>query len=214
VWAYGAGHTGGAAAVSFIPYCQAQGARLYPVDTGDPHKSIALAHQCIAAKKPVIFTQQDDYSSNPDFTHVCVWYKSQGDTLTMMDPWGAQSIMYTDDVWAERLRTTQLWIMERIYMLDPAFTDDGTTLKHIKSGFVFVHGFRLWVLAALSRGESPIYWTPLMNEKKVSQVVTYDNEGPGSIQIVYGAKLVYTVNQGVHLAKVGPELLKYMESIK
>ncbi len=103
----------GTAASAFVAYCAQQGARLYPVESGSPQEAIQQAHGFLAKGLPVVFTQQDDYSSNPNFTHVCAWFKDAPTSLTGMDPFGAHTITFSDDVWAQRLRSNEVWIMEK-----------------------------------------------------------------------------------------------------
>lgn len=110
----------GTAASAFVDYCKQHGAHLYAVETSSDIEVVQVAHTLLAQGKPVIFTQQDDYAP-PQFrdswTHVCVWYRDTPGTLTAMDPFGAREITFSDSVWASRLRSNELWTMEKM-MID------------------------------------------------------------------------------------------------
>lgn len=105
----------GTAASAFVDFCAAHGCHLYAVECSSDTEVVQVAHTLLAQGKPVIFTQQDDYAP-PQFqavwTHVCVWFKDSAGTLTAMDPFGAREITFSDSVWAQRLRSTELWTME------------------------------------------------------------------------------------------------------
>lgn len=140
----------GTAASAFVDYCKQHGAHLYAVETSSDIEVVQVAHTLLAQGKPVIFTQQDDYAP-PQFrdswTHVCVWYKDTNGTLTAMDPFGAREITYSDSIWASRLRSNELWTMEKsmIDITTPGvssfFKQDATSgaWTCLKSGNV-VHG--------------------------------------------------------------------------
>lgn len=106
----------GTAASAFVDYCKQHGAHLYAVETSSDIEAVQTAHALLSQGKPVIFTQQDDYAP-PQFrnswTHVCVWYKDTNGTLTAMDPFGAREITFSDSIWASRLRSNELWTMEK-----------------------------------------------------------------------------------------------------
>lgn len=108
----------GTAASAFVGLCAQYGVQLYAVENGSASQAISDAHALLARGLPVIFTQQDDYASDPSFTHVCVWYKDTATSLTAMDPFGAKALTYSDDVWAARLRSTELWTMEKMMIID------------------------------------------------------------------------------------------------
>lgn len=148
-YAYGEGWVNsGTAASAFVGFCKLHGVNLHPVETDSHEHAVATAHRFLARGLPVIFTQQDDYSSNPDFTHVCVWYKDTLTSLTAMDPFGAKAITFAEETWARRLRSNELWIMEKIAMttVPQGWHDDGTTLT-APNGIPVKLGFREHVLA-------------------------------------------------------------------
>lgn len=199
---YGAGYVGGTAASAYVDYCAQRGVKLFAVENGSPALAVSQAHGTLAKGLPVIFTQQDDYSSNPDFTHVCVWYKDSGASLTAMDPFGGFALTYSDEVWAKRLRSNELWIMEKI-MVPANWKDDGTTLT-APNGIPVKLGFREYVLNN--------HWdpnnVPLEAEVGIDPIEEGFSQTPsgGSRQIFNGCELGYTVKRGVYMIGVGNEL--------
>lgn len=123
---YGDSYIGGTSAQSFVDYLGQYGLKLHGVQ-GNYRDLLARAHQELAKGHPVIFTRDDPYSSNPDMTHVCVWYKDTSDSLTCMDPYGALSITMHDAQWLAHLREKEIWIMEKAMLsLDSKFKQVGT----------------------------------------------------------------------------------------
>ncbi len=115
--AYGEYYTGGTSAARLTAICQKLGYNLYPIDNVSAVAAIQKAHELISSGKPAIFTQQDDYSSNPDYTHVCVFFADGPGNLTCLDPFPLPNgviLQKTDSQWAARLRSTQLWTIEPI----------------------------------------------------------------------------------------------------
>lgn len=119
--AYSEQYTGGTAATQYVPFCEALGVYLYPVDCQDAHHAVAMARQLISKGKPAIFTEVDPYvdTSLPRYagwSHVCVWHQSDGQGLTAMDPYIARNLYKTDAAWSNVLVTSQLWTAELITM--------------------------------------------------------------------------------------------------
>ena len=115
--AYGAAYQGSTDANSYRDYCNSQGAKLSPVECATYENAIQTAHKLLANGIPVIFTEQDDYAPlafRNLWTHVCTFHADTASTLTAMDPFIAQDITYSDDVWSKRLRSSELWIVEKI----------------------------------------------------------------------------------------------------
>src|SRR5579885_14607 len=108
--AYKQGYTGTTAASKFVEFCEQQGVSLYAVEGASPEALLHQAHAHLALGHPVIFTETDPY--DPRYWHACVFYADTPDTLTAMDPIGAQSLTKADAQWARVLQTTQVWIME------------------------------------------------------------------------------------------------------
>ncbi len=117
--AYGEGWADqGTDAVAYVSWCARRGVRLYPVECPDAATAVARAHQYLAQGLPVVFTQQDDYAPlayRNLWSHVCVWYKDAPGSLTMMDTYGAHAFTYSDSEWMQRLRSTKLWVLEKIH---------------------------------------------------------------------------------------------------
>lgn len=192
----------GTSASEFVDYCSSQGVNLYAVDNNSYTEAVGQAHRLIKLGKPVIFTQQDDYSSNPGFTHVCVWFAEENGSLTCMDPFGAKRITYTDSVWINRLRSTQLWSVEKMTdtpVVPSGWHDDGTTLT-APNGVKVVLGFRKFVLF----GSWDAANIPLGAEEWSDHVDPFDtNSGPGSNQFFTNCSLRYTEKDGVKYGPVG-----------
>lgn len=119
--AYNDAYTGGTAASAYTAICKSMGFNLYPIENASPYAAVAKAHSLIQSGLPVIFTQQDDYSTNRNFTHVCVFFAEGSGNLTALDcfptPNGA-IIQYSDSVWASRLRSTEIWSISPINALE------------------------------------------------------------------------------------------------
>ncbi len=194
----------GTSASEFIDYCASQGVRLYSVENNSCTEAVNQAHRLIKSpmSRPVIFTQQDDYSSNPNFTHVCVWFAEDNGTLTCMDPFGSKRITYSDSVWINRLRSTQLWSVEKMTdtpVVPSGWHDDGTTLV-APNGVHVVLGFRKFVL--FNNWESSNI--PLGVEEWSDHVDPFDTSSePGSNQFFTNCSLRYTVSNGVRYGPVG-----------
>lgn len=208
-WAYGEGWVNsGTAATAFVGFCDQQGVNLHAVETNSPEQAVQEAHALLARGIPVIFTQQDDYAP-PQFrdswTHVCVWYKDTSDSLTAMDPFGARAISFTDSVWASRLRSNELWAMEKKNMstVPQGWHDDGTTLTAPNNVPVKL-GFRQYVLA--HNWDANNY--PLAPEEGIPQLeVSNPGLGGGTWQPFRWTVLEWSPQRGVAEMWTGQELL-------
>lgn len=112
----------GTDASAFIPWCAQHGIKLSSVPTVSYADAVSRAHRFLAESIPVIFTQQDDYAPlqfRSEWTHVCAFHKDAPGTLIAMDPYIAEDITYSDAVWAQRLRSTELWIVEKVSAAAP-----------------------------------------------------------------------------------------------
>lgn len=112
----------GTAASAFVDFCAQRGVKLYPLD-GSPDELVRLAHEHLALGHPVILTEIDPYCNDYQrnvlgWTHVCVFYKDDGGSLTAMDPFGGggHDVTRSDAEWARVLRCDQIWIMEKADM--------------------------------------------------------------------------------------------------
>lgn len=98
--------------------------------------------------------------------------------------------------------------------LSKDFHDDGKTLTHLPSKLIYVHGFRIYALDAMARGEDPAAWIPLENEQAVTQVELHTNPPvAGSRQLTTGGMLVYTQKNGVKRSAAGAEILQCYKEI-
>lgn len=121
----GEAYTGGTDIRSFISWANAHGVDVTLYNGGTHQAAIAEAHRQLSKGNPSIFTQQDDYSSNPGYTHVCGFYGETPGGLIAHDPFGAnngdvfagKSISYSDATWASRLRSNELWIVSNRSMV-------------------------------------------------------------------------------------------------
>jgi len=208
-WAYGEGWVNsGTAATAFVGFCDQHGVNLHAVETNSPEQAVQEAHTLLARGIPVIFTQQDDYAP-PQFreswTHVCVWYKDTPGSLTAMDPFGARAISFTDSVWASRLRSNELWAMEKKIMsvVPQGWQDDGTTLtapNHVPVKL----GFRQYVLT--HNWDANNY--PLAAEEATPQLeLSNPALGGGTWQPFRWTVLEWTPQRGVTEMWTGQELL-------
>jgi hypothetical protein len=117
---YGDGYVGGTAASAYVDLIKRNyGVDLFNIEAGTNENAVRQAHLLIQRGYPVIFTQQDDYAPPGaiDWTHVCVWYAEAPGTLTAMDPFGGKRLTYSDAAWTSRLRSPELWTVEKA-MLD------------------------------------------------------------------------------------------------
>lgn len=113
---YGRDYQGGTDIARYVEYVAAHGVLLSPVECGTYAHAVLRAHEYVANGYPVIFTQQDDYAPlqfRNEWTHVCVFYKDAPGSLTCMDPFIAAPLTHTDAEWTARLRSTELWILEK-----------------------------------------------------------------------------------------------------
>lgn len=113
----------GTDAAAYVPWCAQHGIKLSSVECGTYANAVARAHDYIDNNIPVVFTQQDDYAPlvfRDSWTHVCVFYEESQGELTCLDPYIDQPISYSDATWTQRLRSTQLWILEKL----PTLEDD------------------------------------------------------------------------------------------
>lgn len=138
---YGRGYIGGTAASQFIPYLKGRGLHLYSIE-GTYKDLLARTHAELAQNHPVIFTRDDPYSSDPNMTHVCVWYKDAPGFLTCMDPYGATSITMSDGQWLAHLRFQEIWILEKAMLqisdVTGFFTAQSDTAWKCKNGNMLI----------------------------------------------------------------------------
>lgn len=196
----------GTAASAFVDYCAAHAARLYAVETSSNAEAVQMAHTLLARGLPVVFTQQDDYAP-PQFqaswTHVCAWFKDAPGTLTAMDPFGAREITFSDSVWAQRLRNTEVWTMEKTTMIPQGWHDDGTILTAPNNVPVKL-GFRQYIL---TRNWDPNNW-PLQAEQGTAQLeLSNPALGGGTWQPFRWTVLEWDAHRGVQEMWTGQEIL-------
>lgn len=208
-WAYGEGWVNsGTAATAFVGFCDQHGVNLHAVETNSHEQAVQEAHTLLARGIPVIFTQQDDYAP-PQFrnvwTHVCIWYKDTPTSLTAMDPFGAREISFTDAIWASRLRSNELWAMEKKTMttVPQGWHDDGTILT-APNNIPVKLGFRQYVLT--HNWDANNY--PLAAEEGVPQLeISNPALGGGTWQPFRWTVLEWTTQRGVFEMWTGQELL-------
>lgn len=157
---YGAAYVGDTAAANYVAYAESHGIALWSYND-TPAALVAHAHMHVEEGRPVVFTEPDPYSSNPAYSHVCVFYGYDTGTLTAMDPWQGTAITRSDTEWAALLLDGQIWICERngATVVPNGWSDDGTILKG-PNGVPVVLGCRAYVLA---HQWSPDNW-PLVAE--------------------------------------------------
>lgn len=195
----------GTSASAFVDFCASHGVNLYPIDNSTYTDAVSQAHRLLRTLfRPVIFTQQDDYSSNPNFTHVCVWFAEEQGSLTCMDPFGGKSITYSDSLWINRLRSTQLWSVEKMTnmpVVPSGWHDDpATETLAAPNGVHVVLGFRKFVL--LNNWDPANI--PLAAEEWSDHVDPFDNNSSrGSNQFFTNCSLRYTDKDGVKYGPVG-----------
>lgn len=205
-WAYGEGWVNsGTAASAFVGFCEQHGVKLFNVGHSTPLEAVSDAHTWLARGMPVIFTQQDDYSSQAGFTHVCVWYKDAPGLLTAMDPFGAKSLTYPDAIWVSRLRSTELWIMQKENNMGvPQGWHDNGTILTAPNNIPVKLGFRQYVLT--HNWDANNY--PLAAEEGLSQLeLSNPALGGGTWQPFRWTVLEWTAQRGVFEMWTGQELL-------
>jgi hypothetical protein len=204
-WAYGPDYANsGTAATAFISYCAQQGVALYAIDADNDNATIMLAHKMIQKGLPVIFTQQDDYASDPGYTHVCVWYSEISGFLTAMDPFGGFPLTYDDATWSSRLRANELWLMEKMMPIPHGWSDNATTnVLTCPNGKIAVHGFRQHILDAPTWDGNDAL---LENEVAVDNIELHTTRGKGARQLTVNHMLVWTQAMGVKESSLGSEV--------
>jgi hypothetical protein len=202
---YGNFYVGGTSIDAYVQACVPYGVRLSAIGCSSPQDAIQHAHSMLAQGHPVIFTQQDDYApSHPEWTHVCVWYSDDTGSLTAMDPFGGKALMYSDGIWAQRLRDNTIWIMER-QMIPTGWSDDGTTLT-APNGVKITDGFRSFVLSY--PGGWPQSNIPLQAAQGLSQLeLSNPSLGGGTQQIFLKTVLEWTNSTGVFVQWCGQEII-------
>lgn len=198
----------GTAASAYVGFCDQQGVSLFSRSDGD---LIDIAHAELSAGHPVIFTEVDDYAppGNPDWTHVCVWYKDRPGFLTAMDPFIAQPLEYDDATWRQRMRAGDVWVMRKKSMVPNGWRDDGTTLV-APNNIPVKMGFRNFVL------NNP--WDsgniPLEAEHGADPVeLSNPGLGAGTKQRFRTTTLEWTPKMGVFVAWTGQELIALEQKI-
>lgn len=198
----------GTAADAYVSVCARYGVRLYPVENASVQEAIQQAHALLAQGLPVVFTQQDDYAPSQyrdSWTHVCVWYADAPNALTAMDPFGGKQIMYTDAVWASRLRSNEVWSMEKgnTMQIPTGWSDDGSVLT-APNNIQIRTGFRNYVL---NNNWNPNNW-PLQSEQGLNPLeVSNASLGGGTQQIFRWTVLEWTSTRGTFVAWSGAEIL-------
>jgi hypothetical protein len=204
--AYGPAYTGATAASEYVDFCTRQGVRLYARDASSYADAINIACQEIAKGHPVIFTQQDDYApplERGNWTHVCVWYADNGASMTAMDPFGGFALTYSKAVWTARLRSSQVWIMERASMIPNGWKDDGKVIT-APNGVTIRDGFAAYIRAHGWDANN----VPLAQEEGANPVEEGFPQNPsgGTRQVFAYCELCWTSARGVYIATVGREL--------
>lgn len=205
--AYGQGYTGGTSASQYIDYCAALGVKLWHFDA-TPVDLVKETHSQLQKGHPVVFTEPNPYG-NPDYTHVCVFFREGPGYLAAMDPWIVGEVTRSDDQWTTLLRDGQVWILEKGTMIPTNWKDDGKTLI-APNGVSVVSGFREYILTHAWDPEN----YPLEHEQGANPVeVSNPTLGTGTRQTFRMGVLEWTAERGVFLGWVGQELLKVREEL-
>jgi hypothetical protein len=198
----------GTAASAYVPFCAKQGVKLSSQTYASPQEAVRQAHALLARGIPVLFTQQDDYAPAPYrdmWTHVCIWYKDAPGSLTAMDPFGGQAITYTDSVWSARLRSNELWLLEKeaTVTIPKGWKDDGKVLT-APNGVQVRTGFRDYILAHEWDPDN----TPEQAEQGLASLeISNPGLGGGTWQPFKKSVLEWTATGGVFPMYAGRELL-------
>lgn len=98
----------------FVPYCATQGILMSEVQDADPIHLVFLTQSYLGLKRPVIFSEPDPYADpSLGWTHAVVAYKYDSNTITVMDPYIAQPVTRSNQVWATLLRYNDVWVLRR-----------------------------------------------------------------------------------------------------
>ncbi len=185
--AYSQGYTGGTSAEAYIPFCKSLGFNLSSIN-GNPSQLVTEAHSQIKAGHPVIFTRDDPYSTNPNYTHVCVFYDEGNGWLAALDPYIASRVQLTDSQWEAKLRFNQIWVLTQInggntllQLSDPMgqhFSEVDATRWHCKDTNVDVAYAHL----SFYRQNGGVFRLPLTGEINLAQY-------PGTALQIYEAAI-------------------------
>src|SRR5436190_22491699 len=102
---YGSKYTGTTAAAAYINECARRGVKLWSIG-GDGLVLVKAIRTMLRRGDPVIITEPDPYSSNPNFSHVVLMFamdETAAGTLSAMDPFsqGGHVVTHTDAEWAQ-----------------------------------------------------------------------------------------------------------------
>lgn len=194
---YGAGYTGGTAAIKYVEYCAAQGVKLYPMD-GNGAQLVADLKSMIASGFPCLITEPDPYMPpGSGYTHVCAAFASDSASITVMDPWTDVAVKKSDGQWASQLQDNQIWVLERsgsaTANVPAGWHDDGEKLT-APNGIQIVLGFREHVLAGKWNPANG----PLEAEYHADPVLLHNaSVGAGQRQVFRDCLLWWTQTKGV-----------------
>lgn len=116
---YGRDYQGTMAATSFVQLLTHYGVKLYPIDASYNEQLVILAHGHIKAGHAVIFSEIDPYCTPYErdvlgWSHVVVAMEEEAGTITVADPFIAQSVTKSDEQWAADLMFHEIWVLEKI----------------------------------------------------------------------------------------------------
>ncbi len=158
---YGRAYVGGTSAYAYVPYCQAQGVDVLPINEGDTVRLVGRVVGELELQHPVVATEPDPYSTEPGMSHVIIFYKADNGVLTAMDPFLAGPIARTFTEWATILLFNQVWTMSLIVkkeqpMQPIAATDDDRQVWQLLRKdvpLVATHGIpQSWLQGRWTRG--------------------------------------------------------------
>src|SRR5262249_18278475 len=148
---------------------------------------------------PVLVTVPDQYSSDPDMTHVLLMFgmDEPPGTLVALDTFGqgGHDITRKDADWANTFLLNEAWAFERISPMNvpTGWNDDGTMLL-APNNVPIVKGFREWVLAHTWDPAN----LPLEPERNLTSIELSNAAlGPGSRQRFRFTTLEWTQARGV-----------------
>ena len=138
---YGRNYTGGTGAIAYVDYCAARGVTLAPIN-GNGNELVASLHSELVDQHPVLITEPDPYASG--WTHVCVAFKDDAGSITVLDPWIEQPVTKSNAEWASQLLDNQIWKLEKamlpIHEAAHFFTDLGNNVWKCTNGNHLGHG--------------------------------------------------------------------------
>ena len=179
---------GGTAAIAYVDYCAARGVILAPVN-GDGHALVAALHSALANQHPALITESDPYASG--WTHVCVAYRDNANSITVLDPWIDQPVTKSDAEWASQLLDNQIWTLEKAMLVinevSRYFTDLGNDVWKCENGHLLGHG----ILGYYCRtGSAPLFGLTLFGLPKTNEIGVPGHPGV-VLQVFERGVLVY-----------------------